>query len=203
MKIAAFDTETTGLHTTCMPWQFACKIIDFENENIDYNIYFEPPASDMKELSQWVKDNTDLVKLVESGTLKTSEVAFNEIIDFLEEQTNGGQDKLIPMGQNIQFDLDVLARLFHQFKHTNHKYQKIAVKKYFDYHQIELGTISNLAYISGAIDFGKNQKLGTVAECLGVEVDEDSLHDARYDVEMAYEVFLAYNRILTFDMSKL
>ena len=43
----------------------------------------------------------------------------------------------------------------------------------------------------------KNFKLGTVAETLGVKVDESKLHDGLYDVELTKAI---YDKITGFDL---
>lgn len=81
---------------------------------------------------------------------------------------------------NVAFDNKFFQQLF---KRNNNPY----FYSYF-WGSIDLMILCN-SYFSNYRSFLPNMKLKTVAKLLGVDVEEDSLHDAAYDVYLTQQIY--------------
>jgi len=94
-------------------------------------------------------------------------------------------DKFYLVGYNNgKFDNEFLVRLFERNKDT-------MFYSYFWGNYLDVVVLASQLLIDERVDM-PSFKLHRVARTLGIEVDEEKLHDALYDVELTREL---YNRI--------
>lgn len=169
MKLVTFDTETTGIDTendriiTCfMRAKDGDKVLFEQNWVIDPGVEVPKEASDVHGMTTgWVREN---------GRKDVAE-AIREIYRTLIEYALEGY---VVAGYNSSFDLSILAA--EAMRHTEYPIP---------------WAVSEIRFIDPVIfsrHFDKYKKGGhqliTVAKRNGIEVEEDRLHAADYDVEV-------------------
>lgn len=167
MKIVTFDTETTGIDTendriiTCfMRAKDGDKVV-FEREWVlDPGVEIPKEASDVHGMTtEWVREHGR----------KDVEKAVQEISDALEEYAYSG---FVVVGFNSAFDLSILDA----------ETRRIDYGPLLKYHCefIDPCIFSRVfdRYVKGG------HQLITVAKRNGIEIEEDRLHAADYDVEV-------------------
>lgn len=173
MKTATFDVESTGLDTendriiTCFLRAREGESVLYENEWI-INAGVEVPkeASDVHGMTtEWVQEN---------GRTDVS-TAIEEIVHELSEYGHYG---FVICGYNHAFDLAMLEA---EAKRYNPGVGSLRVKDWVPkYRFIDPAIFSRVfdKYVKGG------HKLITVAQRNGIQVEEDRLHAADYDVEV-------------------
>lgn len=182
MKACYIDVETGGLNPQKSALlQIGCLIeIDGEiKEELVYNI--QPLMSDEVDPKALAVNGLDL------ETIETFQKPFDVYTMFcgaLEQYVNkfDRADKFHFIGYNSQaFDAPFIRAFFSKNKD---KYYG----SWFFHPTIDVMILAaqSLRKTRGQM---KNFKLSTVAQALGVEFDEDKLHDAMYDIKVTREVY--------------
>lgn len=167
MKIVTFDTETTGIDTendriiTCfMRARDGDKVVFEQSMVIDPGVEIPKEASDVHGMdTAWVQEHGR----------KDVEKAIREISDALEEYAYSG---FVVVGFNSAFDLSIL----------DSETRRIDYGPLLKYHCefIDPCIFSRVfdRYVKGG------HQLITVAKRNGIEIEEERLHAADYDVEV-------------------
>jgi DNA polymerase-3 subunit epsilon len=180
MKEFWCDTETTGL----IPgkhhiWQLAGMIIvDGRTEII--NERMRP-----RDLSNAGPKALEVggVTMEELSTYRSSHEVYMEFESMLNKCVDkfNKQDKIMFYAYNARFDMDFMRAWF---KENGNSF----FGSYFWFPPID---VMNLA-VNHLKDIRYNMKdfkQGTVAEALGIQVDESRLHDAMYDIEISKSIY--------------
>lgn len=182
MKALYFDVETTGLDaTTAGLTQIAAILVingeEIDSFNFDINPYTYPTKVDISEDALKVTNKT-------VGMLKKypdQHEQFNNFLKFLDTHVNkyDKNDKLTPVGYNVQFDMKFLQAWF---KANNSNY----FGSYFHYKDVDVFALAKLFQFVGAVDL-PNHKLGTMCEYYKVDLGENA-HDALADIRATREL---------------
>ena len=186
MKYFFFDLETTGLYY----WkhsihQIAGKIVVDGEVKEDFNIKMQPfPGAKIEADALEVAGikEEDLKSYVPFG------VAYRELCGILKNYVDkfNKKDKFHLVGyNNASFDNSFLRAMFVQNKDDY-------FGSWFWADSIDVMVLAS-HHLSGRRAEIKDFKLATVAKEFGVEVLEDSLHDAMYDINLTFDIFNKIN----------
>lgn len=114
----------------------------------------------------------------------SSQEAFSDFTMMLDRYVNkfDKNDKFIPIGYNLGFDLDMLQRWF--ILHGDKYFGSYVYRPGIDVLSLALDRL--FKHRHKMPDF----KQGSVARALGIEVDNDKLHDSAYDIEILWQIYL-------------
>lgn len=91
------------------------------------------------------------------------------------------QQKMLQYGYNVRFDESFLRKFFEK---NGDKY----FGSLFWYPPIDVMNLA-MEYLKDVREKLPNFKQGTVAKALGLDVDEDRLHDSSYDIEVCRQIY--------------
>ena len=181
-KLLLIDTETSGLFPfKHAPDQVAGFIVIDGKIKEKFNIEFQLHPQAESDPSAYKARGINQQDIVNRNL--TSDDAKEQFCKMLEKYVSkfDKSDKFIPIGYNLKFDLDMLERWF-----------KLAGDKFFGSYVFRPG----VDVLSLALDYLLDErhkmvdfKQGTVAQYLGIEVDESKLHDALYDIEIMAAIY--------------
>jgi DNA polymerase-3 subunit epsilon len=182
MKELFIDTETSGLSP-------------YKNGVIQIAAIFCINGKEVKTFESGI--NIISTDKIEEAALKANGITREQITNFPEAKVVYSEflaildnyidkfdksDKFIFYGYNGRFDYDFLRAWF----------EKVGKNKFFgSYVHFPPIDIMNLAidHLKEERHTMPNFKQGTVAEKLGIEIDESKLHDALYDIELAKQIY--------------
>lgn len=190
MKILAFDLETTGVKF----WKNgihqisgAILIDDSIVERFDFK----------------VKPNKDAI--IEDDTLKIAGITREDLNSYREMQ-----DVFIEFEQLLSKHVDKFNKLdkFHLLGYNNSSFDNQFLRAWFTQNgktekERQFGNYFGSWFWSNSIDvmvlasqflskerhLMENFKQGTVAKYLGIQVDDDKLHDAEYDIDICLSIY--------------
>ena len=181
LKEIWLDVETTGLwpKTHALIQLSGMIFIDGEKmETFNYNIM--PFASDKIEDAA-LKVNGISREALES--FSPPSLIYRTFLNLLEKYVHkfNTSDKFLMYAYNARFDDDFLRAFF----------KKLEDRYYGSYFFFPPIDVMNLAidHLKSERSSMKNFKQGTVAEKLGIEIDQSKLHDALYDVEVTRMIY--------------
>jgi len=180
IKVAVIDVETTGL---------------IPGENTIWSLSASLHAGDDRELLNLTCRPIDGA-IVEKRALEVGGVTEEQVLSYPDPEVARAQfeaalkrfveqydrhDKLWFVGYNARFDYDHVRAWW---AHFEPKY----FGSFFWHPPID---VMNLAacWFMGKRHNLPNFKLGTVAQALGIEVDEDKLHGSDYDISLTVRMF--------------
>lgn len=182
MKILYIDTETTGLDDeTCAIWQLS-GIVEIDNKEVEtFNIFMKPNPDQNINLGalEATKSSFDLIN---KGISQFE--GYNQFIYILDKYINkyDTNDKFFMVGyNNHSFDSNFIRKFMKM--HGNTYYGS-----YFWHPGIDVMLIAAYAAMKDRQNL-ENFKLTTVAKSLGINVIEEKLHDALYDINLTKEIF--------------
>ena len=184
-KLLFFDLETTGFYW----WRHSIHqigiMVEIDGvvvEKIDIKLRPFPGAP----IEQEALDACG-VTLEQIMGYQSQEAGFKQFREVLRKYVDryDKTDKFYLVGYNNgKFDNEFLVRLFERNKDT-------MFYSYFWGNYLDVVVLASQLLIDERVDM-PSFKLHRVARTLGIEVDEEKLHDALYDVELTREL---YNRI--------
>lgn len=171
MRLIAFDLETGGLTKDKSPLTAFFVVFD-EGFNV------------LGELSLKIKPNGDDPYIVTAGALAVNGIdlvehdkqavpvdeAKKQLYSFLQRMSEDGRYKLIPVGQNIYFDIDFVTEHFISLNNW---------KRFCSYHVLDTAGIATLFKLAGIIPIKNKTRLSALAEFFDVKVK--SFHTAQDD----------------------
>ena len=180
-KYLFIDCETGGLDPLKNALlQVAC-IAEIDGKEVGrYDFKMKPIPG--KEIDKEALDVTGLL-LKDIAKYEPSATVFKQFVKMLDSYINkyDSTDKFQVIAYNSPFDLSFIKEWFVD---NNHDY----LFSYGHYPWIDIPVLVSVL-TEGQRDKIPNFKQGTIAKALGIEVVEDRLHDAMYDVELARDIF--------------
>jgi len=179
MKLFFCDIETTGLYPSKHSiWQLAA-IIDEDGQTLDeFKSNIKPTGDRDEKIADMIPDTEVLDKY------PVGKLVYEELLELLTQHIDkfNREDKLHFIGYNSSFDYQFMRTSF--FKHMKDKF----FGSWFwnppiDVMQMAAKHLMNKRH--ELADF----KLMTVAEYMGVKVDEEMAHDALYDIKITRELY--------------
>jgi len=185
-RYICFDTETTGLHSSCNLLTAHFIVLNKNLEKIDsldlkikypvYTVYAKALEVNKINLVDHDKD---------PDSLFISD-ANNRLISFL--QKNKGQFRYIPVGHNINFDI--------QFIKWSKLLSEEEYSKYISANALDTLTIANFLKITGFIPSTQPLKLVSLCKFLNISTDDSNAHNAEYDTKMTVELLKIFKEKL-------
>lgn len=182
MKLLYLDLETTGLDSEKNAIIELSGILEIDNKvQESFSIYMKPDLDQIIDQAALdaIKIDRETIDNYSSQT-----IGYDRFIKLLEKHVNvfNKEDKLFLIGYNIHaFDVPFLRTFFNR---NNNKY----FGSYFHHPSIDVMLLVSYFSMSQRKNL-PNFKLGTVAKSLGVNVDEERLHMALYDVSITRDIF--------------
>lgn len=191
MKIIYIDTETGGPDpNVCALLQLSAAIeIDWKvTEKLNY--FIKPYPSDPPITEEAIAKHGITAKYIEqnqNNKFKDPSEVFTDLKTKLGQYVDpyDKNDKFFTVGYNIISYDDVVLRRF--FKNNNDTYYG----SWFWYPPLDMMAICADVLLSKRIEM-PNFQLATVAQAMGIKIEENQLHDALYDVKVTREMFLRH-----------
>lgn len=178
-KLFWFDVESTGLDPKINDIIQLAYIIEIDNKiEVEGEFKVQPFDYTTIEKSALEVNNTTIEQL---KTYTKPLVIHQKIISLLDSFIDkyNREDKFIPAGYNVKFDMGMLENFFEK---ANHKF----FGSYFFRHSLDpMHFLSFLEY-KGLIEL-ENFKLGTVCKHFGIDLES---HDALSDIKATRELTL-------------
>ena len=178
-KIAWIDGETTGLDALQNDILTLSVIIEIDGKIKDKLDLKMQPFNYQAITEEALKINGMSVK--EIKTFQSPNEAHKILIKFLQKYVNqfDKNDKLIPAGYNVGFDMDFLFKFFQ-------KCGDAYCGSYFDYHKLDVASLVLFFKINGFFPDLEGFKLVDVAKMLNIELDA---HKASDDILVTRKIF--------------
>ncbi|MCK9279174.1 MAG: 3'-5' exonuclease [Melioribacteraceae bacterium] len=183
-KIFFYDLETTGLSQDCAIHQLSGMFFDIQQWNVvdSINLFARPHVGARIEYGALEICGITKEQLY---SYPTPESMYKRLVDSLSAHVKkfDPNDKMFLGGfNNHKFDDEVLKRFFilNNDKFFNSFFYSAPVVD--TYHLASKTLLLRRKYMP-------NFKLSTVAKFLGIEVKEEELHDAKYDLELTINIF--------------
>ncbi len=182
--LLGLDCETTGLHVDADILTIYLGVVDQEYKIIQsLDLKVKPNPDDGRSVYSVEPDalRVNKIDLLEHDkNAVTYDEASKLIYQWLQSmyQLFG---KLVPFGNNVQSDIDIVNRLILRKKSWNNFVSPIV---------IELSTLGQ--FNNFLLHERKSLSLSNVAKQFGIEIDEKRLHTAEYDVILGAEVLQKY-----------
>ena len=109
------------------------------------------------------------------------------IFDWLEEAKNEF-GKLLPFGNGVSRDIQLITK----YTVSPPAWEMVVMRN-----PIELTSIGNNLKMLGLIPMNQSLALSKIATYFGVEIDEEKVHTAEYDVWLGTQVLKHYNQLIT------
>lgn len=184
-----FDFETTSTSPKDgSPHQIAALLDVGGSVEDEFTISFRPYLGALVE-----QGALDLLKVTKEELYKRPiehNVAFNQFIEWLKKHIGNfdKNDKAILYGyNNCRFDNEILQGWFNR---NNYPY----FGAFFKYQTVDVYPLIVEHFIRNSNDVQSlppSFKLGEVGKLMGVNVDENGLHDALFDVRLLREIYYA------------
>lgn len=186
IKLFFCDVETTGTDATKHGIHQLSAIIEYVNDDGSREVKNKinikmKPASQLE-----INDEALNVSGITKDILETytdEKVAFKQLQHLLKQYVNpfNKQDKFFFVGYNVSFDNQFVRELF--IRNNDNYFGSM-----FWSNPIDLMTMAGLHLINERFDMPNFQLMST-AQRLGIEIKEESAHDAMYDIEITRDMF--------------
>lgn len=181
-KLLFFDLETTGVKFWRNGIHQIGGIVDIDGQEVErFDIRLAPnPAATIEQEALDVAG----VTLEQVQSYQPMEEGYRQLVGILSKYVNkfDKRDKMYLVGyNNAGFDNNFLRALFTQ-----------CGDKYFGswfYPNCMDVYVMVTPFLMGVRNDMENFKLMTVAKTMGIEIDENKLHDATYDIELTRDIF--------------
>lgn len=179
------DNETGGLHEDVCLLSTYLEVVDEQFNVIDsLELYVKPNNGVYRVEAQGLDINK--INLIEHDKVAiTYSEAGQKLFKFLQKNSQDGKIKLIPLGKNVQFDVNGLQK---------HLLSKPNMEKFVSYRHIDITGLAMGLQIVGKIPEGMSLSLTSLANYFGVygEVSGNA-HEAKYDTQVTV---LMYKKLL-------
>ena len=177
-KLFWFDVETTGLDPVKNDILTLAGVFEIDGKIIK-GISLKMQPFSYENISKEALEINGLT-IEQIKTFDEPKVAYNKLVSFLNTCVNrfNKNDKMIPAGYNVGFDVNFLFELF---KKCGDPY----CGSYLDYHKLDIASIVLFFKIHGFFDF-HGFKLEKVAQALEIPINA---HDAKEDILATRKVY--------------
>ncbi len=191
MNLLFLDTETGGISTEHSVLTLTFTECTFEADKIlrksRLSVSVKPNNSIYRVNPEAL--NINGINLIEHSK---SAVFYKEaeslIVDYIKQRFEANnRNKLVLVGQNIQFDLDHLI--------TPSIINPDSFYRYVDRRVIDIVSISQFAKLCGLIPMDQSLSLSTLAQHLNIPINELKLHTAEYDNDLAATVLFTLRNL--------
>jgi DNA polymerase III alpha subunit (gram-positive type) len=182
MKFIAMDCETGGF--------------SYKDRSLltAYFLIFDENFNAISELDLKIKPDGDEPYKVDAGALTVNKInliehdkvavpvteARSQLYNFLSANTDGGKEKLFPVGQNVMFDMEFIF---------DHLLRKNSWSKFVSYHFLDTAGIALFFKVCGKMPIDYKTRLSSLADFFNVKYDE--LHTAKDDTILTVKVLRA------------
>jgi DNA polymerase III epsilon subunit-like protein len=177
------DTETTGLTSECHIIQFSAIYLENNIRKDEINIYMKPGENAAIYREALRATHTTYKDLFTNKKRISQFEGYNKVIDFLDDKVNRykKEDKVLFIAYNAKFDED---RIREWFVRMDNQY----FNAYFHWPVLSVDQL--LAWFTlDTRDKLDNFKLITVAKGLGINIEEEKLHDSEYDCFITEQIY--------------
>lgn len=176
------DTETTGLNASNNAIIEIAGIIEIDNKEV-FSFSWNMKPDDNKIVDQAALDVTGITAK-DLDSYPSSKEVYSRFITVLDKYVNkyDSNDKFYIYAYNAGFDLDFIKNWFLDNKNAY-------LFSYGHWPWIDVAVLAAIFAEEQREKFA-NFKLGTVAQALGIEVDESQLHGGLYDVILMKQIYL-------------
>jgi DNA polymerase III epsilon subunit-like protein len=177
MKFIAFDTETGGLNTKCSVLSAYFIVFDSNFKSLgELNLKIKPDDGNYVVTAEALKVNN--INLVEHNKIAVSTTqAKKELLEFLNNMTESGRFKLMPVGHNVSFDTQFLLA---------HLIDSALWNSFISYHSLDTMHVANFLKICGLIPSSQKISLSNLADFFNIKTKQ--LHDAKEDTVACVKV---------------
>lgn len=173
------DVETTGLDSEKNQLLEVGMLVIYQMEvvaklelKIRHNAYFVTPGAIRA-------NNIDIIKHDEDGI--TTKEAAEEILKFVEDVKGDSSEKIILIGQNVDFDIRFIEKLMLQ------EYKIKDFRKFVGYKKLDIMQVALIKSIEGKVKL-ENQHLDHLLKELDIDIKENVRHSAIGDCYLEWEV---------------
>lgn len=188
-KILFYDLETTGLKSDKNGIHQLSAIVDIDGEVIEaINLKMKPFESDIIEESALEKCNVTLETIMSYDSPISQKIVLDKLLNRYVDKYNT-KDKFHLSGyNNASFDNQFLREYFLKCKDE-------WFGSYFWSDTIDVMSLASYKLQNKRHEL-KKFRLSDVSAYLGIEVEQERLHDALYDVELTRKIYykLFFNR---------
>ena len=182
IKKLFLDTETTGVE---IQDGFIIEIgfvVDYDNTYEEHILNCKPFDPDYKLTGEAVEKHGLTREII--NEFPSSERSYKTLVDILDKHVNryDKTDKFVVYGYGAEFDVQFLRKFFLE---NNDKY----FGSFFWHPWVDIMTLAMYHLVDQRHRL-ENFRLSTVAEYLGVSVDNEKLHGALYDAQLCRQVFM-------------
>ena len=184
-KYIAFDCETTGVDTNCNLLTVSFLILDKHlNEKASLNLslrqksgyYIYPEALEVNKIDIVKHHNTSL-DLID---------ARKKLLKFLDD--NKSFYNLVPIGHNIQFDINFIKK---SGLLTDDEYMK-----YISCNSLDTISVSQFLKLTGKLHEKQSLSLVNLCSSCNLKRDEKLEHSAEYDIKMTIKLLKFFKHVV-------
>lgn len=176
MKYLGLDTETGGFEGTSLLTVHLSVQDEVFNELDTLSLELKPENGIYQVTGEALRINKIDLKLHDQRAMTYKE-AGQKLYDFLNGNSVLGSDKLIPVGHNVQFDIQKIIEFL---------ISKGTWQKFVSYRTLDTGVVARACIQAGLIPPSVSGSLSSIAEHFGL--DTQAAHTAEYDVFMTMTV---------------
>ena len=185
-QFITIDNETGGIEHDKSLLTVYAGVFDAQFKFVDELYLYLKPADDAYIVTAEAL-RINKINLIEH---QTRAVPYKEgatkLYDFIKKHSEDGKNRLVPVGQNVTFDID-------------HIHDKLILKKNWDkfcsYRIRDTGILAGSLQDAGLIDEAVSGGLYTLLDYFQVPYVKEELHDARVDALKTLEL---YEKMVTF-----
>jgi DNA polymerase III epsilon subunit-like protein len=171
-RYITIDNETGGIETDKSLLTVYLGVYDETFQFIDdLYLYLKPPDDAYIVTAEALKINKIDLIFHDTRAIPYKEGA-TQLYDFLKKNSMDGKIKLLPVGQNVHFDI-------------GHIHEKLLQKKNWDkfvsYRLRDTGVLAGVLQDVGVIPDNVRGSLGSLLDHYNIDVDKNTLHDAKVD----------------------
>lgn len=180
------DTETTGLDCVHNAIVELALIVEVDGEVVEEHDWFMRPASGKLANKEALAVNDLTIEKIKE--FESEGKVYRKVLAIFDKYINkyDSGDKAYVFAYNAGFDLDFIN---HWFRDNGNVY----LFSYTAWPWIDVAVLAAI-FAEKQRDKLPNFKLGTVAEALGIEMDESKLHNALYDTHLTRQVYLTLEK---------
>lgn len=186
--LLGLDLETTGLDkNSTSVTQIALVHYNGEQRLSDFNMYVRPQEHLNFELGALKVTNKTFA---DYSKHQDREEAAKLLVHYLVRQVfpSAGNKEIKIVGHNVAFDVVRLRDFLASYNITGWD-------SVFSYRLIDTATIGQFLRDTGVIKLDK-MSLGNLAKALGIEVEDNKLHDALVDVDLTFKCYFEMLKII-------
>lgn len=176
MKYLVLDTETGGFEGTSLLTAYFSVQDEVFNELDTLMLEMKPEDEKYIVTAEALRVNGIDLKLHDQRAITYKE-AGTKLYNFLNGNSILGSDKLIPVGHNVQFDIQKLLEFI---------MSKQTWQKFVSYRTMDTGVIARACIQAGLLPSSISGSLGSIAEHF--KIDTTQAHTADHDVFMTVAV---------------